>query len=65
MHIWQTENAMKIATGQNISDIKEKTWNGKIEVPSILIEPIAIDKNNLKSTVIADGLLTENEIYDK
>jgi len=59
------ENAMKMAKGQNITGINDKIWNGKIEVPSILIEPIAVDINNLKSTVIADGLISENEIYSK
>jgi D-xylose transport system substrate-binding protein len=59
------ESAMKMAKGQKITDINDKIWNGKIDVPSILIEPIAVDKNNLKSTVIADGLISEKEIYSK
>lgn len=37
--------------------------NGRIEVPSILIEPIPVDKNNIDSTVIADGFQDREKIY--
>ena len=37
--------------------------NGRIEVPSILHEPIAVDKSNLDSTIIADGYHTREEVY--
>ncbi|XXT21275.1 hypothetical protein WME94_06895 [Sorangium sp. So ce429] len=39
--------------------VGEKTQtvnNGKTDVPSVLIEPVAVDEDNLASTVIADGL---------
>ena len=39
--------------------------NGKIEVPSILHEPIAVDRSNLDQTIIADGYHTREEIYGK
>ncbi|MEW6129002.1 MAG: D-xylose ABC transporter substrate-binding protein [Acidobacteriota bacterium] len=39
--------------------------NGKIDVPSILLEPIIVDKSNLDSTVIADGYQKREEIYKK
>ncbi|HUP48173.1 MAG TPA: substrate-binding domain-containing protein [Thermoanaerobaculia bacterium] len=37
--------------------------NGKIDVPSILHEPIAVDRSNLDATIIADGYHTREEIY--
>jgi len=37
--------------------------NGKIEVPSILIEPIPVDKNNLDDTVIKDGFQKREDVY--
>ncbi|OWR30978.1 D-xylose ABC transporter substrate-binding protein [Saccharibacillus sp. O23] len=37
--------------------------NGKIEVPSILLPPIAVDANNIDSTVIKDGFHTRAEVY--
>jgi D-xylose transport system substrate-binding protein len=37
--------------------------NGRIDVPSILIEPIPVDKNNIDSTVVADGFQDREKIY--
>ncbi|MEJ8306420.1 D-xylose ABC transporter substrate-binding protein [Saccharibacillus sacchari] len=37
--------------------------NGKIEVPSILLPPIAVDASNIDKTVIADGFHTREEVY--
>ncbi len=39
--------------------------NGKTDVPSILLEPIVVDKSNIDSTVIADGYQKREEIYKK
>ncbi|NGZ75020.1 D-xylose ABC transporter substrate-binding protein [Saccharibacillus alkalitolerans] len=39
--------------------------NGKIEVPSILLSPIAVDASNLDGTVIADGFHSREEVYGK
>ena len=41
-----------------------KVFNGRKEVPSVLIDPIVIDKNNIRSTIIADGFHTAKEIYE-
>lgn len=37
--------------------------NGKIEVPSVLLPPIAVDANNIDTTVIKDGFHTRAEVY--
>lgn len=37
--------------------------NGKIDVPSILIEPISVDKNNIDATVVKDGFQSHDKIY--
>jgi D-xylose transport system substrate-binding protein len=39
------------------------TNNGKIDVPSVLGDIIAVDKNNMDSTVIADGFHTREAVY--
>lgn len=58
------EIAIKIARGEKISDVNSKvTIDGK-DIPAILLAPIAVDKDNLKNTVIADGLLKESEIFN-
>lgn len=37
--------------------------NGFKDVPAWLLEPIAVDRNNIKTTVIADKFHSEKEIY--
>lgn len=39
--------------------------NGKIEVPSILLEPIPVDRNNLEETVIRDGYQKREDVFKK
>lgn len=39
--------------------------NGVIDVPSILIEPIPVDKQNLDETVIKDGFQKREDVYKK
>src|SRR2546421_7142828 len=48
------DSAIKFARGEKV-DAKDKVNNGKIDVPSILQEPIVVDKNNVVQTVIKDG----------
>ncbi|SFC50152.1 sugar ABC transporter substrate-binding protein [Clostridium uliginosum] len=56
--------AIKLANGEPI-DITKMVNNGKIDLPSILIAPIAIDKNNIKSVLIDSGYLKESEVYQR
>lgn len=39
------------------------TNNGKIDAPSVLLEVITVTKDNLKSTVIADGFRSFADVY--
>jgi D-xylose transport system substrate-binding protein len=39
--------------------------NGRIDVPSILIEPITVDKPNIEETVIKDGFHKREDIFGK
>jgi D-xylose transport system substrate-binding protein len=34
-----------------------------MDVPSILLDPIAVDKSNIDSTVIADGFHKKEDVY--
>lgn len=38
--------------------------NGKVDVPSVLLEPIAITTDNVKSTVVADGIVEADELCE-
>jgi D-xylose transport system substrate-binding protein len=38
--------------------------NGKVDVPSILLEPVVVDKNNIMETVVGDGYQKAEAIYE-
>lgn len=42
---------------------RDATNNGKIEVPSVLLDVITVTPENLKSTVIADGFHSEEDVF--
>jgi D-xylose transport system substrate-binding protein len=48
------DSAVKLARGETL-DTKDTIDNGFKKVPAILQEPIAVDRNNLLSTVVKDG----------
>jgi D-xylose transport system substrate-binding protein len=54
--------AIKLARKEPLSTT-DKVNNGKIDVPSILIPPIAVDRSNLDATIIKDGYHKRDEIY--
>ncbi|CAM3688565.1 sugar ABC transporter substrate-binding protein [Marinicrinis lubricantis] len=56
------ELALKLAMGEPVV-ADQKINNGKIEVPSVLLTPIAVDRHNVMDTIIADGFHTEEEVY--
>lgn len=56
------ELAVKLAKGEDVGADKIVN-NGKIDVPSILLDPIAVDKSNIDATVIADGFHSKEDVY--
>ncbi|TXK85205.1 D-xylose ABC transporter substrate-binding protein [Paenibacillus sp. N3.4] len=56
------ELAVKMARGENVH-ADRKVNNKKIDVPSILLEPIAVDKWNMNDTIIADGFHKKEDVY--
>ncbi|HEX6183845.1 MAG TPA: substrate-binding domain-containing protein [Pyrinomonadaceae bacterium] len=56
------DSALKLARGEAL-DAKDKINNGKIDVPSILQEPQAVDKANLMATVVKDGYHKYEDVY--
>ena len=58
------EDAVALAKGRPV--IATTTVNNhKIDVPAILMNTIAVTRQNIDSTVIADGLHTHDEVYGK
>jgi len=58
------EIAVALAEGEEFpkSKITEEVDNGKVKVPSVLLEPVAVTKDNVKQTVIADEFITPEEL---
>lgn len=55
--------AIKLAKGEK-SPINSTINNGKIDLPSILLTPILVDKNNINQVIINSGYLKQNEVYN-
>ena len=56
------DSAIKLARGETV-ETADKINNGKIDVPSILQTPIAVDKANLVDTIIKDGYHKMDDVY--
>ncbi len=56
------EAAVALAKKEKL-ETNGKVNNGKIDVPSILLEPISVDKSNLDETVIKDGFQKREDVY--
>ena len=54
--------AIKLARKEPVA-APHKINNGKIDVPSILYDSVAVDKANIDSTVIKDGYHKREDIY--
>jgi D-xylose transport system substrate-binding protein len=57
------EVALLLADKKAVADKTSPVNNGKKDVPSILLEPIQVDKDNLVSTIIADGYQKLEAVY--
>ena len=55
------EAAIKLARGEKVATT-DTIDNGFKKVPSILLEPVAVDQNNIVSTVVKDGYQTLEKI---
>jgi D-xylose transport system substrate-binding protein len=57
------EVAVLMARKQQVTDPTRPVNNGKKDIPSILLEPIQVDKDNMVATVIADGYQKLEDVY--
>jgi D-xylose transport system substrate-binding protein len=59
-----SEFAIALLNGEELPQAKvtEEINNGKTEVPSAILEPVAVVKDNIKSTVIKDGFVSASEL---
>lgn len=58
------EIAIALGNGEEVPQdkITEEVNNGKTDVPAVLLEPVAVTKDNIKSTVIKEGFVTASEL---
>jgi D-xylose transport system substrate-binding protein len=58
------EIAIALAEGKGVPQDKvtEEVNNGKADVPAVLLTPIAVTKDNVKSTVIADDFVSASDL---
>jgi D-xylose transport system substrate-binding protein len=55
--------AIDVATKKHKIKPSSQVFNGRRNVPAILLSPTAVDKSNIESTVIADGIFSKDELY--
>lgn len=60
---FSAEAAVAMAKGREVKGINAKVKNGKIEVPTVFLDPIPVTKENIDKTVIADGYHSKEEVY--
>jgi D-xylose transport system substrate-binding protein len=58
------EFAIALGSGEELPQDKvtEEVNNGKADVPSAILEPVAVTKDNIKDTVIKDGFVEASEL---
>ncbi|TYP56774.1 D-xylose ABC transporter substrate-binding protein [Thermosediminibacter litoriperuensis] len=62
------EVAVMLAQGKEVKDLPEANQtvnNGKIDVPSILLTPVVVTKDNLESVLIESGWFKREDVYSK
>jgi D-xylose transport system substrate-binding protein len=58
------EMAVDLAKGKT-PETNNKVNNGKIDVPSFLLDPVIVNKENMMDTVIKDGFHSYSEVYQE
>jgi D-xylose transport system substrate-binding protein len=56
------DSALKLARGEALA-APDKINNGRVDVPAILQEPQAVDRENLMATVVKDGYHKFEDVY--
>lgn len=60
------ELAVGLAQGKDMSSsVNGKVANGKIDVPSILLDPVVITKDNIDDKLVNTGWFTKDQVYGK
>lgn len=57
------ECAIALAKGEEVEGINTVMWDGTYSIPSIVLEPIAVNKGNIDETIIESGFHLREEVY--
>jgi D-xylose transport system substrate-binding protein len=57
------EMAFQIANHKKVENLNSEVFNGMVKVPSLLIEPIAVDKNNIRDIIVKNGVYSEKDVF--
>jgi D-xylose transport system substrate-binding protein len=56
--------AMQLAAGEEFRNLNLSVNNGKRMVPAVLLPAMVVNRETIKLTVVAEGYLKENKIYE-
>ena len=57
------EYAIKLAEGEELSDVTDTISDGDYEVPYYYLDPIAVTKDNIDETIIDSGFHLRDDVY--
>lgn len=57
------ECAIALAKGEEIGEINRTMNDGTYEIPGIVLEPVAVNKENMDETIIESGFHLREEVY--
>jgi|WetSurMetagenome_2_1015567.scaffolds.fasta_scaffold120562_2 D-xylose transport system substrate-binding protein len=53
---------VKLARGEKVTSVNSSISNGNKDIPAIMLKTVAVDKDNMKQTVIKDGYLKADQL---
>jgi len=57
------EIAFKLANNQTI-ETSVFTYNGRMKVPSVILDPVIVDKNNIQTVIFDEGFLKKEDVLN-
>lgn len=55
--------AVRMAQGDELSDVPEVFYDGSNEVPAVILNPVAVKKENIDEIIIKGGFHTKEDVY--
>ena len=57
------EYACRLAKGESLADVTDTVSNGQEQIPCVMLDPVAVDQNNMDETIISAGFHLEEDVY--